>query len=105
MDEHLLNQNRYRDPAVVAKYVAQDGLHSAEQYLFGRYIKAGADILDVGVGGGRTTKFLAARAGSYLGIDYSEEMICACQLKFPEQKFLVLDASDMWGIRDEIFDV
>ena len=42
----------------------------------------GKAMIDIGVGGGRTTHHFAPRVGRYLGIDYSTEIIKACELRF-----------------------
>ncbi len=52
-------------------------------------------MLDIGVGGGRTTHFFATRVAGYTGIDYSESMIKACKERFPKEKFLVCDVRNM----------
>jgi ubiquinone/menaquinone biosynthesis C-methylase UbiE len=38
-------------------------------------------MLDIGVGGGRTTLHFAQAAEEYWAIDYSDEMIAACRKK------------------------
>jgi SAM-dependent methyltransferase len=61
-------------------------------------------ILDVGVGGGRTTPYLSAKASRYVGVDYSEEMVGNCRKKFPGLEFLVSDAADLSAFPDFSFD-
>jgi ubiquinone/menaquinone biosynthesis C-methylase UbiE len=61
-------------------------------------------MLDIGVGGGRTTYFFANRVAGYTGIDYSESMIMACKERFPKVKFLVCDARNMDIFDDNSFD-
>lgn len=61
-------------------------------------------ILDLGVGGGRTTPYLSAIASRYVGVDYSEEMIRACRSRFPHLEFSVADASDLAQFADASFD-
>ena len=39
-------------------------------------------MLDLGIGGGRTTEHFAPLVDDYTGIDYSEQMILACQERF-----------------------
>ena len=38
-------------------------------------------ILDLGVGGGRTTPHLSSIAARYVGADYAAEMVARCQDK------------------------
>jgi SAM-dependent methyltransferase len=52
-------------------------------------------ILDVGVGGGRTTSPLLRISADYLGIDYSPGMIAACRERFPGVAFKHGDAREM----------
>jgi ubiquinone/menaquinone biosynthesis C-methylase UbiE len=64
-------------------------------------------MLDIGVGGGRTTHFFAPLAKEYIGIDYSEAMIESCNSKYknlPNVSFNVCDARDMTKFHDESFD-
>ena len=60
----------------------------------------GKPVLDLGVGGGRTVKPLLGVSADYLGIDYSKEMVEACQAKYPGIRFERMDARDMQGIAD-----
>ncbi len=98
------NLQAYRDPEVVSHYAALDYLTACERLLFDTYIKPGMAILDIGVGGGRTTPYLSRKAARYVGVDYSEEMVQSCRRKFPELEFLVSDASDLSGFSDASFD-
>ncbi len=58
-------------------------------------MEPGSEVLDLGVGGGRTTPFLSARAGNYVGVDYSPAMIELCRQKFPTLNFFETDAADL----------
>ena len=51
--------------------------------VFEKYVAPGGEVLDLGVGGGRTTAFLSSRAGAYVGLDYAPTMVKICRLKFP----------------------
>ena len=101
-DRNLLVYSR---PDIVDEYVKAAGLFSSEEYLFSKYIPIGSDVLDVGVGAGRTTPYLAARARRYLGIDYSLPMIEQCRTRFPALEFIHADATDLTAIPDDSFDV
>jgi len=65
-------------------------------------------MLDIGIGGGRTTAYFAALTKEYIGIDYSQEMIRTCQRKFKEYPkkiiFARVDARNMTLFRDGEFD-
>ena len=76
----------------------------AEKYLFEQHLRLGLVILDMGVGGGRTTPFLAKDAARYVGADYSEAMVGACRRRFPDLEFRHCDATDMAQFADAEFD-
>ena len=80
------NLQAYRDPKVVSHYAALDYLTACERLLFDTYLKPGMAILDIGVGGGRTTPYLSQKAARYVGVDYSEEMVQSCRRKFPQNR-------------------
>jgi ubiquinone/menaquinone biosynthesis C-methylase UbiE len=94
----------YRDPEVVSHYGSLDYLTACERHLFDTYLTPGMAILDLGVGGGRTTPYLSQKASRYVGVDYSEEMIRLCRSKFPQIEFLVTNAADLSSFSDESFD-
>jgi len=77
------NHQVYERNDVAAHYAGLDHLTPCEQLLFDTYVPLGGEVLDLGVGGGRTTPYLANRASRYVGIDYSAAMIKACRTKFP----------------------
>ena len=105
LDQSDLNLTKYSDPEVVDVYAKWEGLQSCERLAFRTYINDGEDILDIGVGGGRTTPFLAAKAKSYLGVDYSEGMVEASRKRFPASEFQWADATDLSAFEDNSFDV
>src|SRR5437016_793364 len=92
---NALNQQVYNAPDVTRHYADLAHLSACEKFLFQTCIQPGMAILDVGVGGGRTTPYLASLASHYVGIDYAEEMVQVCRKKFPSLTFKVLDAGDM----------
>ena len=73
------NLQTYDAPEVAAHYATLDYLTPCERVLFETYIPAGSAILDLGVGGGRTTSYLANRASRYVGVDYAPAMVKACR--------------------------
>ena len=52
-------------------------------------------MLDLGVGGGRTTLHFAPLVKEYVGVDYSEPMIKLCRERFPQYVFKAVDARNM----------
>lgn len=98
------NLQVYNDPIVAEHYAALDYLTPCEKLLFGEFIKPDMAVLDLGVGGGRTTPYLSSIAGRYVGTDYADQMIGLCRRKFPGLEFKVTDAADLSGFGGETFD-
>ena len=69
---------------MVDEYASLDELFGAEQRMLDEFGSglAAANVLDLGVGGGRTSLHLIGRVGSYTGVDYSRAMVEACQRRF-----------------------
>jgi SAM-dependent methyltransferase len=66
---------------------------------------ARGDVLDVGVGGGRTTGLLAARAASYVGLDLSPEMLELARQRFPGVDLREGDAAGLRGLPEAAYDL
>lgn len=98
------NLEIYSTPEVASHYASLDYLSPCEQLIFDTHLNDGIDILDLGVGGGRTTPYLSRLASRYVGADYSEAMVQACRAKFPYHEFLVADASNLGMFPDSSFD-
>jgi ubiquinone/menaquinone biosynthesis C-methylase UbiE len=62
-------------------------------------------VLDVGVGTGRTTPYLASLAAEYVGIDYSDVMLGEARSRHPSQQFKNVDMRHMPTFADSSFDV
>jgi SAM-dependent methyltransferase len=105
LDDTEKNRMAYCDPGVVQAYARFDGLAECESSLFQHYVPADAAILDLGVGGDRTTPFLSERASRYLGVDNSAAMVEACHSRFPSPEFMLADAKDLTPIGNGAFDV
>jgi SAM-dependent methyltransferase len=100
------NRRHYESSSVAARYVGRAGLQSAEAALLDRYRAdiTGRRILDLGVGGGRTTPALLRLSADYIGVDYSREMIEHCRARFPNVCLQVADARDLSCFPDRSFD-
>jgi SAM-dependent methyltransferase len=98
------NIETYNDRSVVEFYDAASGLLGSEAYAFEKYIRRGDAVLDLGVGGGRTTPWLSAMASHYVGVDYAQSMVAVCKRKFPDLEFLHADACDLGAFADGSFD-
>ena len=95
----------YNNPTIAAGYARQEYITACERLLFRSYIKPGVAILDVGVGGGRTSPYLAGNASRYVGIDYAPEMVRTCRRKFPQWEYLEASATDLSPFQNGSFDV
>ena len=104
------NQSTYQRSMVVHYYRQLRQLQAAERAIFSKFQDQLPQmrVLDIGVGGGRTTTYLGSQAFEYIGIDYSAEMVTACQDLFKGQlksaQFQVCDARDMRQFASQSFD-
>lgn len=96
--------NYYSDPTVAATYRRQESLTACERLLFDAYIKPGMAILDIGVGGGRTSGHLAKSASRYVGLDYVAEMVRLCRERYPDWEYYEGSAVDLSRFREGVFD-
>jgi ubiquinone/menaquinone biosynthesis C-methylase UbiE len=64
----------------------------------------GKRILDIGVGAGRTVGILSLLSDSYVGIDYSAEMVSACRKRYSDADIRWGDALDLSAFDDCSFD-
>ena len=58
-------------------------------------LKPGAQVLDVGCGGGTKSKYIIAKGLQVSGIDFSESMIEIARREAPQAKFWVLDMREV----------
>lgn len=102
-----LTHATYESPDIVALYARPDGLQKPEETLLSRLRPSlgSMDMLDIGVGGGRTTRHFAPLVRSYLGVDYSSAMIARCHEEFPAFCFAVADARRLEPVPDESCDL
>lgn len=104
------NQETYQTPGIVWHYTQLNKLQPAEQTILEllRNRLPTMKMLDIGIGGGRTTQHFSPLAGEYTGIDYSPQMIAACQQRFarspPAIALEVGDARNMHQFADNSFD-
>lgn len=101
-----IDRRTYEDAAVVTAYGRDSGLQSAEKLILRRLRPTlpQMDMLDIGVGAGRTARHFAPLARSYLGIDYSHAMIGYCRAHQPNIRFEVRDARALDFAADASFD-
>jgi len=105
----MSNRDTFEMPDVVEVYCQLRELQKVEvTILLGLKDRLRhARMLDIGVGGGRTTRSFASQVEEYIGIDYSASMIAACRNRlssFPANvSFEVCDARDMAMFPDHSF--
>ncbi len=80
-----------------------EGERAAVEHLDGAL--DGARVLDLGFGTGRTTSWLAPRAGGYVGIDVSPGMVRAARRRHPGVDLRLGDARRLDGIADASVDL
>lgn len=104
------NKKTYTARGVVQHYAQLRTLQPAEATIL-ELLKnqlVSMKMLDIGVGGGRTTKHFSQVVAEYIGIDYSTNMIASCQKRFSGSShppvFEVCDARDMSRFSDNSFD-
>jgi len=98
----------YDNESVSREYASKDYLQPAERTVL-EMLKSELPemkMLDMGVGGGRTTKYFAPLVKSYIGADYATAMIDVCLEKYGnEYFFLSCDARNMKEIADNSYDL
>ncbi len=106
------NKNIYESKSSLKEYLREEDLQLPEKEILKKlatWLK-NKKILDIGVGGGRTTKVIAHYTNDYTGIDYIDTLIDECINKFSQDhelkhaKFLCIDARNLEHFHNEEFD-
>lgn len=107
MDKNL---KTYSSKNVVSYYKKYDTLQKPEETILNilhEKLKE-MNMLDIGIGAGRTTRYFAPIVKNYTGIDYSQNMIDACIKKFEGKlsncSFYTEDARVLKTFKDGSFD-
>jgi SAM-dependent methyltransferase len=100
-----VNRAVYSSPRVYRYYLSKS-LTPAETACLSKYDPSisGRDVLDIGVGAGRTTHYLAPRARRYAGLDYSPVMVAYFKQAMPGIPIHQADFSDLSAFEDASFD-
>jgi SAM-dependent methyltransferase len=101
-----VNRAYYDSPGIAAGYATRDWLFKAEEVILARVRPelSGGRLLDIGVGGGRTTPHLRALVASYVGIDFSVEMLEQARSRFPDADLRFGDARRLESFSAGAFD-
>ncbi|MCX6346883.1 MAG: class I SAM-dependent methyltransferase, partial [Actinobacteria bacterium] len=100
-------KNIYNHVRISKDYARRDYLDKAEAQIIEELkdVLPKLNMLDMGVGAGRTTRYFLPLASSYIGADYAPNMIAECKKKFKSKKiFEVLDVRNMSKFSDNMFD-
>jgi len=101
------NQRRWASKEAASIYRDKTGLFPVEKVVIDgwRGDLAGWRVLDLGIGAGRTTAEIAPLCGTYVGIDYSPEMIREARRRCPDATLACADARQMPEFETESFDL
>lgn len=97
-DLGLINRRAFQKRGVLRHFSLASGwLERGEQIavLSVAKVTRGAPILDIGVGGGRTTPLMTEISADYCGIDFAPAMVAVAHTRFPEVDFREMDARSM----------
>jgi SAM-dependent methyltransferase len=101
-----INKRWYSRASAVSAFARDDLLEPSLVLLLVRLQDriVGRDVLDLGVGAGRTTLYLSALTPRYVGIDYSPTMVAHTARRFPDAAVDVGDARDLSRFPAASFD-
>lgn len=100
-----VNRHVYYSPRVYRYYLSTQ-LTPAETICLLKYQPhiSGRDVLDIGVGAGRTSRYLAPLARRYESVDYSPVMVNYVKKTMPEISVRQADFRDLGMFEDRSFD-
>lgn len=100
------NLKFYDSGSTINEYEAQGWVQKPEAVIADllRSSLGTMDMLDLGVGAGRTTKLFGPLVTSYVGVDYAEGMVASCRKRFPNFRFEHEDARALTSFQDQSFD-
>ena len=101
-----VNRVLYLDEEICDTYQNLKDLFAVERVLIDHLSTIaipGGKILDIGVGAGRTTRYLLQVSTDYVGIDYSSQMVALAKRNCPDVNILECDARDLSRFSDQEF--
>jgi len=102
----VVNRVAYASPVSLDWFDDLDLIFDAEAVILREITPVIKDkkLLDIGIGGGRTTQYLLEISRDYTGIDYTPRYVALAQEKYPEVKILCCDARDLRVFDEQTFD-
>ncbi|MEK6844544.1 MAG: peptidoglycan bridge formation glycyltransferase FemA/FemB family protein [Nanoarchaeota archaeon] len=103
-DKDLFKENVdiYKSQEAVVHYATQMKMKEVEKDLIKKYFYG--NVLDLGCGCGRTTKYISDQGFDVIGVDIVEDMIKKAREMFPNIKFETGDACSL-NHEDDKFDI
>ena len=101
-----VNKRTYASSKVVRWYDQLDFIHKPEAVILENLLPTikGKKLLDIGIGGGRTTRFLLEISKDYTGIDYTPACVEVAKTKYPSANISCKDARDLSAFANDGFD-
>lgn len=101
-----VNRRAYTSRSVLSWYRDLEIIQDAERTILEKITARIRDkrLLDISMGGGRTTALLLPISRDYVGIDYASDLVDAARLKFPQADIICRDARDLTCFDDASFD-
>ena len=101
-----VNRRAYTSNPVLSWYQDLEVIQDAERAILEKISPLIKDkrLLDISIGGGRTTKLLLPISRDYVGIDYAPELVETAQGKYPDATIICRDARDLTSFADTAFD-
>lgn len=102
-----VNLNTYNSDSVIKWYQHLNAITPVEKKIFEYHkdLLANSKLLDIGIGGGRTTAYLIDKCKNYTGIDYSKGFVDTVKQKYPSADIRLMDARDLKGIENSTYDL
>jgi SAM-dependent methyltransferase len=103
-----VNRRAWKRRGALRAYGSSEGFSDAGEKAAFALIQddiLSARVLDLGVGGGRTSRIILAQTSDYVGLDYTAELVEICRAKFPGVTFICGDARDLSCFSSESFAV
>jgi SAM-dependent methyltransferase len=102
-----INRRAYASLQAKRQYSKARGYLDHGEFLALQYVADHCylpDVLDIGVGGGRTIPLIKRFSGTYIGIDYIGDLIKVCRRRFPGENLVEMDARKL-EFGNKSFDV